>query len=289
MRVGTLFELVRVHESIFALPWALASALLAFFSLPNGRERMLDPLLWLWIIIAFVSARTAAMCFNRLIDIDVDRENPRTAHRLIPSGRVSVREATLVTWGFVAVFIYACWSINFLCFLLSPFIVFLLWGYSYTKRFTSLTHFVLGLVEFFAPVMAWIAVTGSLDWPPVLLGLAFLFSIAGTDIIYQMMDVEFDRSRYGVYNLPVCIGTKRSLKVSRGCHVLAVLFLFDAAYWSGAHWIFFLSVPIAAWIYFDHHRLIKEEDIPANFFRCNSWVGISVFLCACGALLCHVL
>lgn len=288
MQMNILLKLTRVHESIFALPWALCGALLPFASPLYEDARRVDLSLFCWIIVAFIAARTAAMSFNRLIDSKIDAANPRTKHRLLPSGQVRLIEVRAVAWGATLIFVGACALINTFCLALSPLVVFLLWAYSYTKRFTSLTHFVLGLVEFFAPFMAWVAVTGQFAWPPVFLGLAFLFSIAGMDILYQMMDREFD-ARYGLHNLPVALGPKRALAVARACHALAVLFLFDAAYWSEANSIFYLAAPFAAWVYWSHHRKVQTEEVPAVFFRCNSWVGMGVCALALGAVLCHAL
>lgn len=289
MQWQQVMKLTRVHESVFALPWVLATALLPYCSEIYPHEG--SALRWLWIVVAFITARTAAMSFNRLIDRQIDADNPRTRHRMLPSGEANPAQVAAVAWGSVAAFLFACYQINMLCLQLAPIAVFLLWAYSYTKRFTSLCHFVLGAVQFFGPVMAWAAITGSINLPPLLIGAAIALSIAANDIVYHLMDWTFDRD-YGLYSIPVRLGPRRSLFLARACHALAVVLLWEAGVHAQLPLIYFSGVLAVAVIYLYHHRLIQNDedgDIPTVFLRCNSWVGITLLTFTIGAFLCHVL
>lgn len=287
MQWQQVMKLTRVHESLFALPWVLSAAMLPFSSPVYTFQT--EPILWVWIILAFVSARTAAMSFNRLIDRQIDADNPRTAHRMLPSGEATASQVSLIAWASTLAFVVICYQINELCLKLSPIAVFLLWAYSYTKRFTSFCHFVLGAVQFFGPVMAWAAITGTLALPPILLGTAVALSIAGNDIVYHLMDWKFDKN-YGLHSIPVWLGPKNSILVSRICHALVVALLWQVGVLLEAPTIFFSGVLAIALIYLYHHKLIDndgEGEIPKIFLRCNSWVGITLLAFTTGAVLCH--
>ncbi|MFQ5724663.1 MAG: UbiA-like polyprenyltransferase, partial [Terriglobia bacterium] len=178
--------MIKFEHSVFALPFAFLGALLAAEGWPTGRQIF-------WIIVAMVGGRSAAMAFNRIADRRYDRQNPRTANRELPTGKLSLPFAWTFTLVSAAVLVFAAWQLNPLAFQLSPAVLAILFFYSYTKRFTVLTHWVLGACLGMAPAGAWVAVRGSLDWEILPLTLAVLFWVAGFDIIYACQDVEFDR------------------------------------------------------------------------------------------------
>ncbi len=206
----TTLEMIKFSHTLFALPFALYAAFLAAGGWPA-------PATLGKILLAMVGARSAAMAHNRLADRRIDAANPRTASRALPSGALSVGFVQVFLAASVALFVAAAASLNRLTFLLSPVALALLFLYSYTKRFTALSHFVLGLCLALAPVGAWIAVRGSVEWLPILLGLAVLFWTAGFDVIYSLQDEEFDRSA-GLRSIPARLGARRALVVSALLH-----------------------------------------------------------------------
>src|SRR5580698_5137602 len=220
-------EMIRFEHSVFALPFALTGALLAFredgFATPHK--------VWIvsWIVVAMVGARSAAMAFNRLVDADIDARNPRTKTRHIPAGLLSRGFG----WGFVAVsslvFVAAASQLNPLCFHLAPLALLVVFVYSFTKRFTSLSHLVLGFALGIAPAAAWIAVRGSLDARILLLTAAVMFWTAGFDIIYSCQDYEFD-SETGLFSVPRALGIAAALRVAKLLHVLMVVSLLALVY-----------------------------------------------------------
>lgn len=269
-RVVVYGRMVKFSHSVFALPFALASAALA------GADGGLTPAVLGCIVLAMVGARSAAMGFNRLADRVIDARNPRTATRELPAGRLSVAEV----WLFVAIsagaLVFAAWRLNPLCLALSPVALAVIFGYSYTKRFTALSHIVLGLALAIAPVGAWIAVRGRFDPPPVLLGLAVLVWVAGFDIIYACQDVDFDR-RAGLHSIPARLGVGGALKVSRALHVAAVALL--AALFTAAplHPVYLAGVAAVALLLAYEHSLVREGDlsrVDAAFFTVNGWIGV---------------
>src|SRR5690348_3162092 len=223
-RVRLTLEMIKFEHSVFALPFALTGALLAV------REGGMDlrTLWWkiAWIVIAMVGARSAAMAFNRLVDAEIDARNPRTRMRHIPAGLLS----TTFGWGFVAVssliFIYAARELNPLCFMLAPVALGVIFFYSFTKRFTTFSHLVLGFSLGMAPAAAWIAVRGSLDPRILWLTAAVMFWTAGFDIIYACQDFEFDRQE-GLFSVPRRLGIAGALRVAQLLHVLMILCLLE--------------------------------------------------------------
>ena len=190
--------MIKIGHSVLALPFAFMGAMLAARGLPNGRTIF-------FILLAMVGARSAAMAFNRLADAPFDALNPRTADRALPAGRVSRRATFLLTAVSAAIFMGAAAQLNRVCFLLSPLALMVILGYSLTKRFTSLSHLVLGLSLGIAPVAGWLAVRGDLGPAVLVLGLAVLFWVAGFDVLYSLQDEEFDRSM-GLFSLPARLG-----------------------------------------------------------------------------------
>lgn len=277
-RIRLALDMIKFEHSIFALPFALTGALLAFReggSAPAHAWRIL-----LWIIVAMVGARSAAMAFNRLVDAEIDARNPRTQSRHIPAGLLSRGFG----WGFVLVsslvFVVAAAQLNPLCFHLSPLALLVVFVYSFTKRFTSLSHLVLGFALGIAPAAAWIAVRGSLDPRILLLTAAVTFWTAGFDIIYSCQDYQFD-CETGLFSLPSRIGIGPALLVARLLHVamIASLFLLIHLLDLGPLAVAGVGAVCALLIY--EHSLVKASDLSrvnAAFFTMNGWVSVLFFV-----------
>ncbi len=277
-RLRLTLEMIKFEHSVFALPFALTGALLAVRAGGPGGDSVTRKLFW--IVVAMVGARSAAMAFNRLIDSDIDGRNPRTKNRHIPAGLLSAGFG----WGFVLVssliFIVAARELNALCFRLAPLALGIVFAYSFTKRFTSFSHLVLGFALGIAPAAAWIAVRGSLDPRILWLTAAVTFWTAGFDIIYSCQDYEFD-TEAGLFSLPRRLGVAGALTVSRLLHA-AMLGCLLALVWAlklGALSLAGIGVVAALLIY--EHRLVKEDDlsrVDAAFFTMNGYVSVLFFL-----------
>jgi 4-hydroxybenzoate polyprenyltransferase len=266
-------EMIKVGHSVLALPFAFMGAMLAARGLPDGRTIF-------YILIAMVGARTAAMAFNRLADAPFDALNPRTADRALPAGRVSQRSTFILTAIGAAVFMGAAAQLNRVCFLLSPLVLLVILGYSLTKRFTSLTHLVLGLSLGLAPVGGWLAVRGDLDPAVLVLALAVLFWVAGFDILYALQDEEFDR-RQGLCSLPVRLGAVNSRRLAAGFHLVAAALFGLTGLLAGLGGIYAGAViMIALLMLIQHLRLSSQEPLrlPPAFFTLNGLVGLGLAL-----------
>lgn len=275
-RVRLILEMIKFEHTIFAMPFALISVLLASRGLPHGlpQGRVLA-----WIVLAMVSARSAAMAFNRLVDAGFDRENPRTAGRHIPAGLIPRSHVRLFLVTAIALFEISAYRLNMLCFLLSPAALALILGYSYTKRFTSLCHLVLGFAIGIAPVGAWLAIRGTLDATPVLLGAAVMLWIGGFDIIYALQDYDFDRQS-PLHSLPKALGKAGALAVSRAMHVLMIGLLIVIGLHDGLHHLYFLGVSVVGALIIYEQCLVRPNDLRRlnlAFFTLNGWVGVSLF------------
>ncbi|MCR4400361.1 MAG: putative 4-hydroxybenzoate polyprenyltransferase, partial [Syntrophomonadaceae bacterium] len=214
-KVRAFFTMIDFQHTVFGLPFAYLGAFLAASGLPSLRQLA-------WITVAMVGARTAALCLNRVIDREIDARNPRTAEWVLPRGALQVSTAWVAVAVSLAVLLLAAAQLNPLCLALSPLAVAVLWGYSYTKRFTCWCHLVLGMAVGMGPVGGWMAITGSLDWRPAILGLAVAFWIAGFDTMYACQDIEFDRAE-GLCSLPARFGALGALRLARGFHLLTVV------------------------------------------------------------------
>jgi len=265
-------RMIKFSHSVFALPFALTSAFIAAKGIPGGKT-------FFWIVVAMVSARTTAMGLNRIIDRKIDMENPRTAGREIPAGRITVWETALFVSVALAVFVLSAYMLNPLCFRLSGVALCFIVLYSFTKRFTWVSHFVLGITISAAPVGAWIAVTGGLDARILLLGFAVIFWLAGFDILYAFQDIEFDR-RHGLYSVPVKFGIGRSLLISRVCHFITWTLLLLTGISFGMASPFYIGIVVTALLLLYEHSLVRPHDLSKlnkAFFDMNGYISITVF------------
>src|SRR5688500_3905119 len=267
---------VKLPHTVFALPFALVGATLASFS----RGVTLATLGW--IVLAFTAARFAAMGFNRIVDREIDAANPRTATREIPSGALSVFAAGVAVVVASALFLFASYRINPLCSMLAPLALGWVMLYSYTKRFTRLSHVVLGIGLAIAPVGGYLAVTGAWSapwWLLVALAAAVASWVAGFDILYSLQDVEFDRSQR-LYSIPAAVGESRALTLARVLHVLAVLALVAAGFAAAAGIPYWVGVGVVALLLGYEHSLVRPGDLSkldAAFFTMNGVISIAFF------------
>lgn len=272
-------RLIRFSHTVFALPFALAAVALAWAKYTLSLATMI------WILVAMVGARSAAMGFNRLADRNFDALNPRTSGWELPQGKVRIWEAVLLTLLSSLLFMFAAYQLNFLCFILSPLALAIVFFYSLTKRFTWASHFFLGLALSLAPVGAWLAVTGQPDSLaslriPLLLGVAVLFWLAGFDVLYSLQDYEFDRT-HGLRSIPVRFGIERSLKLSSFFHAVTALFLILVGWSAQLGAIYWVGVAAVSIILIWEHRLVTAVDfsrINRAFFDFNAYVSVGYFL-----------
>jgi 4-hydroxybenzoate polyprenyltransferase len=270
----TTLEMIKFSHTLFALPFALLAAVLAARGLPSWPTLAK-------ILLAMVGARSAAMSHNRLADRAIDAANPRTASRALPSGAISTGFVRIFLAGSVAVFLLAAASLNRLTLYLAPVALALLLFYSYTKRFTWLSHIVLGFCLALAPIGAWIAVRGTFAWTPVLLGLAVLFWTAGFDILYALQDEEHDR-RAGLKSLPARWGTRAALAVSATLHAAMIPLLFVVWRLSGGGTLFAAGILATAAALLYQHVIVKPGDlsrINTAFFTANGFVSVVLAFC----------
>jgi 4-hydroxybenzoate polyprenyltransferase len=265
--------MIKFEHTVFALPFALMAALLAAGGLPDLRTLG-------WIVVAMVGARSSAMAFNRLVDYEYDRRNPRTATRALPAGHLTAAQVWLFVAVTTAVFLAAAWQLNPLALALSPVALAVIWGYSFTKRFTNWCHLVLGLAIGIAPAAAWIAVRGSLIWAPVVLTGAVMAWVGGFDIIYACQDAEFDRAQ-GLRSLPARLGIAKALAVSRCLHVGAVALLASLVWFLPLLLgpVYLTGVAGTAVLLAYEQSLVRPGDLSrvnAAFFTVNGFVGLAL-------------
>jgi 4-hydroxybenzoate polyprenyltransferase len=273
----TYLEMIKIEHSVFALPFAMVGMVWA--SVWAGGSGWPGWRVFLLIVLCMVSARAAAMAYNRIADREIDAENPRTKGRAIPAGLLTLRHATLFFYGSCVVFFVGAALLNTLTLVLSPVALFTVLFYSHTKRFTPLSHFVLGLSLGISPAAAWAAVTGDLAWPVLFVSLAVVCWTAGFDVIYSLQDEEFDRSR-GLRSLPETMGKAGALAVSRACHAAAVVLLGLACWVFGAEALAWVGVLVAAAVLFYEQSLVRPDDLSrvnVAFFTLNGFLAIGFF------------
>jgi 4-hydroxybenzoate polyprenyltransferase len=279
-RIGLYGRMIRFSHSVFALPFALSSAVIAAGSGISWRQVA-------WILVAMVGARSAAMGFNRLADQRLDARNPRTAGRELPRGVLSRGEVWVFVVASAGTLVVAAAMLNPLCLALSPAALLVVFGYSYTKRFTALSHVFLGLALAVAPMGAWLAIRGRFEAPSVVLGLAVLFWVAGFDTIYACQDEAFDRAE-GLHSLPARLGTRSALILARLFHVIAVALLAAVYTLAPLHPIYLAGVGGVAGLLVYEHSLVRADDlsrIDAAFFTVNGWISLGYFVVTLAARL----
>jgi 4-hydroxybenzoate polyprenyltransferase len=272
MKLLTYFSFVRFSHSVFALPFALTGALLAWRTHPFAWSQVV------WIIVCMVSARSAAIGFNRRADAVFDAGNPRTAMRELPRGAISMREATLFVIVSSAMFVYAASRLNTTCLVLSPVALGIIFWYSLAKRYTAYTQLFLGLAMAVAPVGGWIAAGGGAGVEPWLLGLAIGLWVGGFDILYACQDVDVDH-RQGLRSIPARFGVGRAIRLSRVMHVATIVAM--VALWRAANLppLYLAGVAIVAGLLAYEQSLVSEHDLSQvkRAFDLNGYVGIIYF------------
>jgi 4-hydroxybenzoate polyprenyltransferase len=272
-KISVFLEMIKFKLSIFALPFACIGAFLASGGFPDFTALF-------WIIVAMVGARTCAMGFNRIVDRRFDGENPRTNSRALPAGEIKLKEAWIMVILSGVIFFFACSRLNSLTMQLSSLALFSTLFYSYTKRFTSLCHLVLGVALAFSPLGGWVGVSGSFSGYPWVLSLGVLFWVAGFDTIYGCLDADFDRDR-GLYSLPARIGRKNAFRLAGLFHVSAFFFFGLTGYQTGLNLWYYLGLLLTAGALLYQHMLVRPEDlsrIHASFFSMNGLISVTLFV-----------
>ncbi len=268
-KLRIILEMIKFEHTVFALPFAIMSAFIAAEGLPSLAKLG-------WILVAMVGARSCAMAFNRLADAEIDSKNPRTVTRAIPAGLITKGSVWVFTIVSAALLVFAAWRLNPLAFALSPVALLVIMGYSYTKRFTALSHFWLGLALSISPVGAWIAIKGQFDWTPIVLCSVVLLWTAGFDIIYACQDVNFDR-KHGLYSIPARIGIRWALWLSSALHVIAVGLLFSIPLLTELGLFYYIGVGIVVLIFIYEHAIVKPNDLSRvnlAFFTLNGMISL---------------
>ncbi|MEZ7892616.1 MAG: UbiA-like polyprenyltransferase [Candidatus Wallbacteria bacterium] len=271
-KVKIIMELVKFEHTIFALPFAFAGALIA------GHGSIAFTKI-LWILLAMVGARTAAMALNRVIDEKIDAENPRTKERALPKKIISKLAVWLLIFVSLAIFFLAAYNINISCFYLSPIAVLLLTFYSYTKRFTSLSHFYLGMTLAAAPVGGYMAVVPEFTLLQLTLAGCVMFWVAGFDIIYACQDIEFDKNN-NLFSIPAVRGMAAALNISRILHFFTIAGFLFAGFLFAAEYPYYIAIAISACLLIYEHSLLKGgslDKVDIAFFNVNGYVSIIIF------------
>ena len=272
-KILLIMELVKFEHTLFALPFAYMGAWLGAGGPPPVPVA-------LWILLAMIGARTAAMAFNRLVDARIDAQNPRTKARPIPSKRMGSMGAWTV-WGIsLGLFFLAAYRLNTLAFLLSPLALIIIHFYSYTKRFTSGSHLILGLSLAVAPIGGWVAVTGDLSFAPLLLGGGVLFWVAGFDCLYACQDEVFDRD-YGLHSIPARWGSPTAFRAARLFHLAAFIFFVLTGFMAHLGKFYFWGLGLVFLFLFIEHWIISPRDLSrleTSFFTLNAAVSLVLFL-----------
>ncbi|NOZ59780.1 MAG: UbiA family prenyltransferase [Euryarchaeota archaeon] len=271
-KLGVILRMIKVEHTLFAMPFLYAGAVLAERGVPDS---------WtlLWITVGLFSARTAAMCLNRLIDREIDARNPRTSGRALPRGLISPGEVWVVVGVSLALLLLAAAMLNPLCVKLYPLAVGIIWLYPYTKRFTWLSHLVLGSALAIAPFGAYVAVTASISIEALLLAAAVVFWVAGFDIIYATQDVEFDR-REGLHSIPARFGIPGALKISAAFHCATLLFLLLLYFVSPLEEVYLLGLVVMGALLAYEHAIVSPENLEkvgVAFFRVNALFSLVLF------------
>jgi 4-hydroxybenzoate polyprenyltransferase len=281
--IRSFFDFIKFEHTLFALPFAYLGMLLAAHGWPGWFK-------FIWITVAMVAARTLAMALNRLIDLKQDELNPRTSKRPLVTKKITLKTAWIGTTIAGLILVFAASQLGPLPLKLLPVAVIFLTGYSYTKRFTWMSHFILGFTDSLAPMGAWVAVSGSLftrgDLPAWLLGAIVTFWIGGFDLIYACQDIDFDRLQH-LYSIPACFGISPALILSTLSHAITLFLLFYLGQYLGLSWPYWIAFGITLLLLFLEHLLVKPDNLThlnLAFFNINSVISICLFLGILGSL-----
>lgn len=274
-RISDFSSLVKIAHTVFSLPFAVIGFFLAIKHSNTG----FDLKIFILMLLCVFFARNAAMSFNRIIDRNIDKKNPRTQNRDIPSGKITMNYAYMFLAINIFLFIFTTYFLNFLCFCLSPLALVVVLGYSLTKRFTYLSHFVLGVSLSLAPIGAYLAVTAHFNYIPVLYSLAVMFWVSGFDIIYALSDMSFDK-KHGLHSIPERCGISRSLIISIILHLFTMLFIVAAGIAEHNGLLFWVGAAIFSFLLFYQHFIVRPKDLSRinfAFFTLNGFSGL-IFL-----------
>jgi len=276
VKIKNYLSLVKFSHTIFAMPFALIGFFLGiqnFFRLghwigrnpfdPNVNDISVYELLvqkFILVIICMITARSAAMAFNRFLDRSFDAKNPRTAIREIPKGIISPNSALRFVILSCFLFLVSCFFINNICFYLAPLALFVILFYSFTKRFTALCHLVLGIGLSLAPIGAYLAVTGSFAILPILFSFAVVFWVSGFDIIYALQDIDFDQTQK-LYSIPSALGKAKALRVSELLHFFSAVCVITAGFYGGFHWFYWIGIAVFVGMLIYQHSIVKPDDL----------------------------
>ncbi len=270
-KITDYLRLIKFSHSVFALPFAFTSALIAANGIPTFSQIF-------WITVAMVGGRTGAMGMNRIIDRKIDALNPRTKNRELPRGVIKTGEAFIFTIIAFALLLFAAYKLNPLCLKISPIVLLVLFTYSYTKRFTWLSHIVLGTALSLAPLGAWIAIKGTFDFQILPLCFAVMFWVAGFDVFYAMQDIDFDK-KHGLYSIPSAFGIKTSLWIARLFHLITIAMLLGLIPIFNLGALYLFGVLIASALLLYEHSLVKPADLSKldmAFFNMNGYISITI-------------
>ena len=280
-RIKTVLEMIKFEHSVFALPFALTGALLAARATQHGWPTLRQVL---WIVVAMVAARSAAMTMNRIADLRYDRENPRTKQRALATGALSLQFAWFFTFVAVVVFFLVSWQLNPLALKLAPLAIAILFFYSFTKRFTNWSHLFLGFALGISPAAAWIAITGGLDLRMLILCAAVTLWVGGFDVLYACQDIDYDQ-RAELFSVPRKFGIANALLIARGMHAGVIALLGWLAFSFGLPWPAWAGIAVVAALLAYEHSLVKAHDLSkldAAFFTVNGYISM-LFLLFWGA------
>ncbi|MEB2308300.1 MAG: putative 4-hydroxybenzoate polyprenyltransferase [Candidatus Brocadiaceae bacterium] len=270
-KIVSILDLIKFSHTLFSFPFAVMSAFLAADGLPGLKQLLL-------ILAALITARSAAMSFNRLVDTTYDTHNPRTAYRVDLQKKIGRRYLWVFTILCIVLFVFCAWMLNQLAFFMSPLAVLIIFGYSYTKRFTHFSHFILGLALGLSPIGAWVGIQGTLTATPFLLAFAVVLWTAGFDIIYACQDLEHD-VKWGLYSIPKKLGIRGALILSAVLHLFMVGVLLAVSHYTGLGIVYTIGVGIVAVLLLYEHSLVKPKDlsrINTAFFTVNGIISVGL-------------
>ncbi|MDA8402105.1 MAG: putative 4-hydroxybenzoate polyprenyltransferase [Deltaproteobacteria bacterium] len=279
-KIKNTLELVKFSHTIFVLPFALSAFLLAFYDkYPASFGAPLFYYKMIWVIIAMASGRSGAMAFNRIIDRKIDAKNKRTMERTIPKGELTTLYGVIFGVISYIMLIFSAYELNFICFVLSPFVIIFITFYSFTKRFTFFSHMVLGISMALGPLGTWLAVTGSIDYKILILGLAVVFWGSGFDILYAILDYDFDTAN-GLFSVPAKFGIKNAITVSRILHFLALICLVYIYFIFNLNFLYIIGIILVTCFFAYEHFLVHKSlnNIDTAFFTMNGYISITFFV-----------